>query len=139
MISQRALVSAVAGARIMLEEASVVVGPRDSMLSYLTLAHCYGRVMEETFFTLGMRVGYWRVGPFFSFFLTLSLSALATPFSLSWPSGSPSESTKIAHLGGIYTTLIARVTDGLSPPAPSRHHSRSRHTPPPSNPSPSLS
>jgi long-subunit acyl-CoA synthetase (AMP-forming) len=64
MVSHRNMIAACAGARAMLAQSRVQVTPEDSMLSYLTLAHVFGRVMEEGFLSLGLKLGYYRVGHF---------------------------------------------------------------------------
>jgi long-chain acyl-CoA synthetase len=61
MVSNRNLIAACAGGRAMLDQVNIKVTPEDSMLSYLTLAHVFGRVMEEVFLSLGMKLGYYRV------------------------------------------------------------------------------
>ncbi len=53
--------AACAGGRAMLDQANIKLTPNDSLLSYLTLAHVFGRAMEEVFLSIGMKMGYYRV------------------------------------------------------------------------------
>ena len=47
MVTQRAMVAGVAGAFIMIKQAGFQLNADDSMISYLTLAHIFGRIIEE--------------------------------------------------------------------------------------------
>lgn len=61
MITQRALVSGVAGAFIMITQSGFEINDKDCVLSYLTLAHIFGRIIEELALAAGAHIGYWRV------------------------------------------------------------------------------
>ncbi len=94
MITQKAMVSGVSGAFTMISQAGFAINNDDSVLSYLTLAHIFGRIIEELALAAGAHIGYWRVrcialetcpvlhtahnkcpiSPFFSFSPSLSLS-----------------------------------------------------------------
>ncbi|GIL47165.1 hypothetical protein Vafri_4048, partial [Volvox africanus] len=54
-----AVVAAVASLAAALEHYDEPVGPGDSMLSYLPLAHIFDRVSEETSLAAGACIGYW--------------------------------------------------------------------------------
>jgi long-chain acyl-CoA synthetase len=60
MITHRAIVAACAGAHVLLREANIEITERDRMLSFLTLAHVYDRVMEEFVLSVGATIGYWQ-------------------------------------------------------------------------------
>lgn len=61
MVSHGNLVGAISNHRVLMQQAHIKLTPDDSMISFLPLAHVFGRVMEEGFFSLGMKIGYWRV------------------------------------------------------------------------------
>lgn len=44
------------------KEAKLQYDSRDNVLSYLTMAHILGRVVEEFALSIGGHVGYWQVG-----------------------------------------------------------------------------
>ena len=60
MISQKAMVSGIAGAFTMISQAGFSINDDDCMLSYLTLAHIFGRIIEELALAAGASIGYWR-------------------------------------------------------------------------------
>jgi len=64
MINQKALVSGVSGAFVMITQSGFEINNDDSVLSYLTLAHIFGRIIEELALAAGAHVGYWRVRTF---------------------------------------------------------------------------
>jgi long-subunit acyl-CoA synthetase (AMP-forming) len=68
MITQKALVAGVAGAFTMVTQSGFEINDDDSVLSYLTLAHIFGRIIEELALAAGAHIGYWRVRFFFFFF-----------------------------------------------------------------------
>jgi hypothetical protein len=47
--------------QIALKDFNVELGPTDSFLSFLPLAHIFDRVIEEAFLYSGGRIGYWQV------------------------------------------------------------------------------
>ena len=61
MITQKALVAGVAGAFVMVKQSGFEINDDDSVLSYLTLAHIFGRIIEELALAAGAHIGYWRV------------------------------------------------------------------------------
>lgn len=61
LLSHTNLVSGVSGALHMITQSKLGLGPKDSMLSYLPLAHVYGRILEEVVLSMGGHIGYWRV------------------------------------------------------------------------------
>lgn len=65
MVTQRAMVSGVSGAFTMTKQSGFEINTGDSMLSYLTLAHIFGRIIEELALASGAYIGYWRVRTFF--------------------------------------------------------------------------
>lgn len=53
-------ITAVVGAlNVLIREAGITLGEADSTLSYLTLAHIFGRVVEELALSVGAHIGYW--------------------------------------------------------------------------------
>lgn len=60
MVTQRAMVAGVAGAFTMTSQAGFTLNTGDSMISYLTLAHIFGRIIEELALASGAYIGYWR-------------------------------------------------------------------------------
>ena len=60
MINQRAMVSGVQGAFTMISQAGFKINADDSVLSYLTLAHIFGRIIEELALAAGANIGYWQ-------------------------------------------------------------------------------
>lgn len=61
MITQQALVAGVSGAFVMVAQSGFEISDDDSVLSYLTLAHIFGRIIEELALAAGAHIGYWRV------------------------------------------------------------------------------
>ena len=74
MVTQKALVAGVAGAFVMIKQSGFEINDDDSVLSYLTLAHIFGRIIEELALAAGANIGYWRVRFFLSFFFRRFLS-----------------------------------------------------------------
>ncbi|KAL4549211.1 hypothetical protein Ndes2526B_g04245 [Nannochloris sp. 'desiccata'] len=60
MLSHGNIVAAITGQRVLMQQVHDKLTPDDSMLSFLPMAHVFGRVMEEGFLSLGMKIGYWR-------------------------------------------------------------------------------
>ncbi|KAI8107268.1 hypothetical protein M9434_001911 [Picochlorum sp. BPE23] len=60
LISHRAIVSGVAGAIDMIEQTNIHVSEKDSMLSYLPLAHIFDRLIEDFAIAIGASIGYWQ-------------------------------------------------------------------------------
>ncbi|KAL4537896.1 hypothetical protein Ndes2526B_g04245 [Nannochloris sp. 'desiccata'] len=60
MITQQALVAGVSGAFVMVAQSGFEISDDDSVLSYLTLAHIFGRIIEELALAAGAHIGYWR-------------------------------------------------------------------------------
>jgi long-subunit acyl-CoA synthetase (AMP-forming) len=61
VLKHRTVVAAVGALSIYLEEAKLEVDHRDSVLSFLPLAHIFGRVVEEFIISRGAKIGYWQV------------------------------------------------------------------------------
>lgn len=60
MTTHRNYVAGVAGARILLVQAGIAFSGEDSVLSYLPLAHSFGRIIEELALCVGGHIGYWQ-------------------------------------------------------------------------------
>ncbi|GIL73086.1 hypothetical protein Vretimale_4702 [Volvox reticuliferus] len=60
MIPHRAVVSTIAAIKAFLNHCNETMGPSDSYLSYLPLAHIFDRVVEELMLHVGGCVGYWQ-------------------------------------------------------------------------------
>lgn len=82
MLSHGNIVAAITGQRVLMQQVHDKLTPDDSMLSFLPMAHVFGRVMEEGFLSLGMKIGYWRVR--LSFCLDIFCFVLETSLSLSF-------------------------------------------------------
>ena len=61
-LSHANVLATVVGMQAYMREAKLTYTDEDNMLSYLTLAHIFGRVAEEFALSLGAHVGYWQVG-----------------------------------------------------------------------------
>lgn len=62
VLKHRTIVAAVQALHDYLEESRIEVTHRDSLLSFLPLAHVFGRVVEEFMISSGAKIGYWQVG-----------------------------------------------------------------------------
>ena len=62
MITHKAMVAGVSGAFTMFKQAGLSLSDDDSTLSYLPLAHIFGRIIEELALAAGASIGYWQVG-----------------------------------------------------------------------------
>jgi long-chain acyl-CoA synthetase len=60
MATHRNYVSGIAGARNLLVQAGIGFSGDDCMLSFLPLAHSFGRILEEFALSVGGHIGYWR-------------------------------------------------------------------------------
>ncbi|KAK9837730.1 hypothetical protein WJX74_003888 [Apatococcus lobatus] len=60
MLTHAAMVSEVASITTFLQEGEIACGEGDSILSYLTLAHILGRVVEDFLLSAGGCIGYWQ-------------------------------------------------------------------------------
>ncbi|KAG1675333.1 hypothetical protein FOA52_016007 [Chlamydomonas sp. UWO 241] len=60
MLTHSAVVAAVASARAGLTRHGIQLGPGDSMLSHVALAHAHARVYEEVMLHGGGAIGYWQ-------------------------------------------------------------------------------
>ncbi|KAI8474564.1 MAG: hypothetical protein J3K34DRAFT_407403 [Monoraphidium minutum] len=63
LLKHSAVVAAVANVIYYCKAMDYVVGPGDSLMSYLPLAHIFDRVAEELVLHVGGRIGYWRNDP----------------------------------------------------------------------------
>lgn len=61
MLTHHTLVTAVASLQGFVDLGGIKLGPDDSFLSFLTLAHIFDRVVEEFILSLGGHIGYWQV------------------------------------------------------------------------------
>ena len=57
------VLSTVVGMQTYCTESKLDYGASDNVLSYLTMAHILGRVVEEFALSCGASIGYWQVGP----------------------------------------------------------------------------
>ena len=62
MLTHHTLVTAVASLQGFVDLGNIRMGPGDSFLSFLTLAHIFDRVVEEFMLSVGGHIGYWQVG-----------------------------------------------------------------------------
>lgn len=62
MLTHHTLVTAVASLQGFVDLGNIRMGPNDSFLSFLTLAHIFDRVVEEFMLSVGGHIGYWQVG-----------------------------------------------------------------------------
>ncbi|KAJ3704132.1 hypothetical protein LUZ61_007837 [Rhynchospora tenuis] len=60
LISNRSIMSVIAGLKRLLESVNEEVGVGDVYMSYLPLAHIFDRVVEEIFIYHGASIGFWR-------------------------------------------------------------------------------
>ncbi|KAJ4749578.1 Long chain acyl-CoA synthetase 4 [Rhynchospora pubera] len=60
LISNRSIISVIAGLKLLLESVNEEVGVGDVYMSYLPLAHIFDRVVEEIFIYHGASIGFWR-------------------------------------------------------------------------------
>lgn len=61
-MTHRNFVSGVAGAGQLVADCGIRVNEADCMISYLPLAHSFGRLLEEFALGVGGHIGYWQVG-----------------------------------------------------------------------------
>lgn len=61
MLTHYTLVTAVASLQGFVDLGGIKMGPDDSFLSFLTLAHIFDRVVEEFILSIGGHIGYWQV------------------------------------------------------------------------------
>ena len=76
VLTHHTLVTAVASLQGFVDLGNIRMGPDDSFLSFLTLAHIFDRVVEEFMLSVGGHIGYWQVGivqphPFMSALLNI--------------------------------------------------------------------
>lgn len=60
LISNRSIVSFIAGVKRLLESVNEALTTNDVFMSYLPLAHIFDRVVEELFIHHGAAIGFWR-------------------------------------------------------------------------------
>ncbi|GMH32297.1 hypothetical protein BSKO_00131 [Bryopsis sp. KO-2023] len=60
IITHRAMVAAVTGLLTFADSCEQITIDNEVLLSFLTLAHIYGRLIEETISATGGRIGYWQ-------------------------------------------------------------------------------
>ena len=63
MLSHANVLATIAALQTYVREVGLDVTEADCTLSYLTLAHIFGRALEEFALSLGASVGYWSVSP----------------------------------------------------------------------------
>lgn len=62
MITHATLLACITGLQGYIREVGIEIRPGDVILSYLTLAHIFGRAVEEFCLSVGSAIGYWQVG-----------------------------------------------------------------------------
>ena len=62
MITHATLLACITGLQGYIREVGTEIRPGDVLLSYLTLAHIFGRAVEEFCLSVGAAIGYWQVG-----------------------------------------------------------------------------
>ncbi|GAB4818389.1 hypothetical protein N2152v2_005435 [Parachlorella kessleri] len=62
-LTHRNFVAGVAGAGQLLADSGLAVSTNDCLMSYLPLAHSFGRLLEEFGLAVGGHIGYWRGNP----------------------------------------------------------------------------
>lgn len=60
VLTHRNIMSTVIALQEYVGEAGIQVNPDDSVLSYLTMAHIFGRALEEFALSYGAAIGYWQ-------------------------------------------------------------------------------
>ncbi len=63
VLSHANVLATIAALQTYVREVGLDVTAADCTLSYLTLAHIFGRALEEFALSLGASVGYWSVSP----------------------------------------------------------------------------
>lgn len=61
VLSHSNVLATVAALQTYVREVGLDLSEKDSTLSYLTLAHIFGRALEEFVLSMGASVGYWSV------------------------------------------------------------------------------
>jgi len=61
MLTHNNVLSTVLAMQTYCQESKLVYTNEDSVLSYLTMAHILGRVVEEFALSCGASIGYWQV------------------------------------------------------------------------------
>ena len=62
VITHATLLACITGLQGYIREVGTEIRPGDVLLSYLTLAHIFGRAVEEFCLSVGAAIGYWQVG-----------------------------------------------------------------------------
>jgi len=60
VITHATLLACTTGLQGYMREVNVDIRPGDAILSYLTLAHIFGRAVEEFCLSVGAAIGYWQ-------------------------------------------------------------------------------
>ncbi|KAJ3701291.1 hypothetical protein LUZ61_004996 [Rhynchospora tenuis] len=60
MISNRSIISVIAGLKLLLKTLNLEIGVGDVYMSYLPLAHIFDRIVEDLFIYNGASIGFWR-------------------------------------------------------------------------------
>ena len=63
VLSHSNVLATIAALQTYVREVGLDVTEADCTLSYLTLAHIFGRALEEFALSLGASIGYWSVSP----------------------------------------------------------------------------
>lgn len=63
MLTHTNVLSTVVAMQTYCQESKLVYTQEDNVLSYLTMAHILGRVVEEFALSCGASIGYWQVRP----------------------------------------------------------------------------
>ena len=61
VLTHKNILATVIGLQEYVREGNIQVNDDDSVLSYLTMAHIFGRALEEFAISCGASIGYWQV------------------------------------------------------------------------------
>ena len=74
MLTHNNILATVIAMQEYVKQAKISFSEGESMLSYLTLAHIFGRCVEEFALSMGAAIGYWQV----THHKTISRASIAT-------------------------------------------------------------
>ena len=61
VLTHKNILASIIGLQEYVKEGKIQVNKDDSVLSYLTMAHIFGRVLEEFAISYAAAIGYWQV------------------------------------------------------------------------------
>ena len=61
LLSHTNVLATVLAMQSYVKESNITYNSNDNVLSYLTMAHILGRVVEEFALSMGAHIGYWQV------------------------------------------------------------------------------